>query len=56
MGPELSRQLGKILGTYQPTLQERLDVIEAAENVETWEELPAATKKLLQQIKDRANR
>ena len=53
MGPELSRRLAQVLGRHRPTLAERLAVIDAAERVETWEQLPAETKRLLAEVEAR---
>lgn len=47
MNPDLSRRLGRALGTAVPTLGERQRLIEAALVVETFEELPAEIQELV---------
>jgi hypothetical protein len=49
-GPELSRRLGRALGSrpVDPTL--RAQINEAAEKVETWEQLPPRVRQVVEEL------
>jgi hypothetical protein len=53
MGPELSRRLGRALGTREVTPAERATVAKAAEAADTWEDLPEPVRKLVTAIEER---
>jgi transposase len=53
MTPELSRRLGKALGQHVVTPDERSMVTSAAEQVDTWEQLPALVRALVEEIEAR---
>jgi hypothetical protein len=53
MNPDLSRRLGRALGDHPVSMAERRAVIEAAERVETWDDLPDNIKGLVREIEAR---
>lgn len=53
MSPELSRQLGQILGRSRVTPQERRAVIDAAQDAKSWDDLPSGIRSLLDEISQR---
>lgn len=53
MGPELSRRLGRVLGRRPNAPQERFKIVDAAQDVETWDELPEPIRKLVEEIERR---
>ena len=54
MDPDLSRRLDRALGDHPVTAAERRMVIDAAEQVHTWDELPDHIKQLIREIEARA--
>ena len=54
MGPDLYQKLSQILGQHFVFQGERQQVVQAAEQVETWDELPPSVKHLLRQIQKRS--
>lgn len=54
MNADLSRRLGRALGAGRPVpLQQRVLIIAAAKKVDTWQQLPADVRALVQRIERR---
>jgi hypothetical protein len=56
MGPELSRRLGRALGARPVSPTDRLAVIDAAERVDRFEELPDHIARLVKRLEAAARR
>jgi hypothetical protein len=56
MGPELSRRLGRALGARPVSPTDRLAVIDAAERVDRFEELPEHIARLVKRLEAAARR
>ena len=50
MSPDVSRQLGRILGRHVVRPDERDRIIGAARDAEVWEDIPADIRALLDEI------
>lgn len=53
MTPELSRRLGKILGSHVVTPTERTKIVKAAQGAGSWGDLPKGIRDLLAKVKAR---
>jgi hypothetical protein len=51
--PDLSRRLGRAVGTKQVTADERRRIADAADHAEIWDDLPADVRALVIDIEGR---
>lgn len=54
MTPDLSRRLGRALGSRPVDPDDRRAVIDAAETANTWDDLPAPVRSIVRRLERRA--